>query len=297
MKVFLTGATGYIGSVIGEALLAAGHTVVGLARTVEAEQDVRDRGFTPKRADLKTPDSLNEALDSCEGVIHAGTTNDGRKDTDAVQHMLDRLKSSGKPFVYTSGLWVIGDTGGSVADETAPLNPPALVAWRAGVEKLVLSAASRNIVGIVIRPAMVYGRGLGIPSMFIQSAQETGAARYVGSAENRWSTVHVEDLAELYVLALTKAPAGSLYIGADGPAYRVKEIAEAASFGADAGGRTQSWPLDEARQKLGPFADALVLDQQASGKKAQRELGWKPRGAPILEELRYGSYALPHVSP
>ena len=297
MKVFLTGATGYIGSAIAEALLAAGHTVLGLVRTIEKEQDLCNSGVTPRRGDLKAPKSLNAALESCEAVIHAGTTNDGRIDTEAVAHMIDALKSSGKPFVYTSGLWVMGDTGGRVIDETAPLNPTPLVAWRSGVEKLVLASDVHNVRGIVIRPATVYGRGLGIPCMFVQTANETGAARYIGAGENHWSTVHVEDLAELYVLALAKARPGSVYIAADGPAYRVREIAEAGSFAADAGGRAVSWPLEEARKTLGAFADALVLDQQVTAAKAKRELGWKPRGVSILEELRYGSYALPHVSP
>ena len=297
MKVFLTGATGYLGSAIAEALLAAGHSVVGLARTIETEQDLRKSGITPWRGDLKTPKSLNAALESCEAVIHAGTTNNGRIDTDAVVHMIDELKSSGKPFVYTSGAWVIGDTGGRVMDETAPLNPIPLVAWRVGVEKVVLASDTNNVRGIVIRPAIVYGRALGVPSMFVQSANETGAARYIGAGENHWPTVHVEDLAELYVLALEKARPGSVYLAADGPAYRVREIAEAAGFAADAGGRTVSWPLEEARKTLGEFADALVLDQELTAEKAKRELGWKPRAVSILEELRYGSYALPHVSP
>ena len=297
MKVFLTGATGYIGSAIAEALLAAGHAVVGLARTIEAEQDLRNSGITPRRGDLKTPESLNAAVESCEAVIHAGTTNDGRIDTEAVAHMIDELKSSGKAFVYTSGVWVIGDTGGRVMDETAPLNPIPLAGWRVGVEKLVLGSEAHNVRGIVIRPATVYGRASGIPSMFVQSAQETGSARYIGAGENHWPTVHVEDLAELYVLALEKARPGSVYIAADGPAYRVREIAEAASFAADAGGRTVSWPLEEARKTLGAFADALVLDQQVTADKVKRELGWKTRAASLLEELRYGSYALPHVSP
>lgn len=297
MKVFLTGATGYIGTAIAESLLAADHAVVGLARTREKDQDLRARGIAPNRADLKTPESLSEAAQSCDGIIHAGTTNDGRLDKEAVARMLSDLKGTGKPFIYTSGIWVIGDTRGQVLDESAPVNPIPLVAWRPEVEALVLGAAAGNIRAIVIRPAIVYGRAGGIPGMFVQSAQQSGAARYVGAGENRWPMVHVEDLADLYLRTLERAQAKSLYFGADGSAYRVKEIAEAASFGVDAGGRTESWPLEEARKELGPFADALVLDQQISADKARRELSWTPRGASILEDLRYGSYAMPRVSP
>ena len=127
--------------------------------------------------------------------------------------------------------------------------------------------------------------------MIAQSARETGAARYVGDGQNRWPFVDVDDLAQLYVLALEKAPPGSLYNAARGPSYRVHEVAEAASIGAGAKGKTQSTPLDEARKTMGAFADALVLDQQVSGEKAQKELGWSPRAASVLDDLKTGSYA------
>jgi len=297
MKVFLTGATGYIGSAVAEVLQAAGHSVAGLARSIESDEMLRARGITPYRADFTNPESLAEPVQTCDAVVSTATTNNGRLDTDGIARMLNELNGTGKPFIYTSGVWVLGDTRGEVADEAAPLNPAALVAWRADAEKLVLSAAAAGVRAIVIRPAVVYGRGAGIPAGFIQSAQESGAARYVGNGENHWPTVHVEDLATLYLHALEKAPARSIYNAAENDAYRVREIAEAASFGADAGGRTESWPLEEARKTLGPYADALVLDQQISSHKAKRELGWTPQAVSILEELRYGSYALPRVSP
>jgi len=126
--------------------------------------------------------------------------------------------------------------------------------------------------------------------MFAQSARDTGATRYVGDGQNRWPFVDVDDLAQLYVLALEKAPPGSVYHGAHGASYRVHAVAEAASIGAGAKGKTQASPLDEARKTMGGFADALVLDQQVSGEKAKRELGWSPRAASVLEDLKTGSY-------
>ncbi|MDQ2950041.1 MAG: NAD-dependent epimerase/dehydratase family protein, partial [Acidobacteriota bacterium] len=224
MKVFLTGATGYIGSAVAEALLAAGHTVAALARSLEAEQTIRDRGMTPVSGDLKHPESLTAPIQSVDGVIHAGTTNEGRADGEAILAMLSALKGTGKPFVYTSGVWVIGKTGDQPADESTPLNPPPIVAWRPAVEKSVLNA-SPGVRTIVIRPGVVYGRAAGLPGMFVQSAQESGAARYIGDGLNRWPLVHVEDLADLYVRAIESAPAGTLLHAVDGPAVRVKEIA------------------------------------------------------------------------
>ncbi len=133
--------------------------------------------------------------------------------------------------------------------------------------------------------------------MFVQSAQETGAARYIGEGLNRWPLVHIEDLADLYVRALEKAPAGTLLHAADGDAVRVKEIAEAASFGADAGGRTESWPVEDATRKLGPLVEALLLDQVVSSVKARETLGWNPHAVGILDDLRYGSYAMVRINP
>lgn len=290
MKIFLTGATGYIGSAVAEALQAAGHTVVGTARNVEAEQTLKQRGITPVRADLKEPKSLTVGLEGCDGAIHAGTTNDGRADGEAVSTMLAELKH--KPFVYTSGAWLLGNTGDQPAAEDAPLNPPPIVAWRPAVEKDVLAG------GVVVRPGIVYGRGGGLPGMFIQSANETGAARYIGDGQNRWPLVEVEDLADLFVKALEQGKAGDVFHGVDGTAFRAKEIAEAASFGADAGGRTESWPVAEATEKLGPYlVEALLLDQVVSGEKAKRVLGWSPKAISLLEDLRYGSYAMTRINP
>ena len=114
--------------------------------------------------------------------------------------------------------------------------------------------------------------------MMVAAAKEHGAALHVGEGQNRWSTVHADDLADLYALALERAPAGSVFNGAHGPAPRLVEIARAASELGGAGGRVAAWPLDEARKVLWGFADAIVSDQIISGEKAKRELGWIPRG-------------------
>jgi nucleoside-diphosphate-sugar epimerase len=290
MMVFLTGATGYIGSAVAGALLHAGHSVIGLARSDEAAGQLHLSGIGAHRGDLTSPTSVIAAASAADATIHTGTTNDGSIDRRAVDAMLQAVTGSGKPFVYTSGVWVLGDTGDKVADETWPVRPLALVAWRPALEQLVLETAQRNVRAIVIRPAVVYGRGAGIPADFVKSARETGAARYVGPGTNRWPVIHVDDLASLYLAAMEKAPAATLLHAADGSAHRVKEIAEAASIGAGAGGSTESWPLEEARKTLGAYADALALDQQVSAEKARAMLGWKPRAASILEDLRHGSY-------
>ncbi len=127
--------------------------------------------------------------------------------------------------------------------------------------------------------------------MLTQEARREGVVRYIGTGENHATMVHVDDLADLYVRTLS-APAGMLLLGVAGEPVRVRDMAEAASRGGGAGGRTQAWSLEEARQVFGLLADALVLDQQATGGKAQRLLGWNPQAPSALEDLENGSYAV-----
>jgi nucleoside-diphosphate-sugar epimerase len=291
MKVFLTGASGYIGGAVADRLRAAGHKLTGLARSDAAAQKLEAAGITPVRGDFSNPKSVGTAARTADGVISMATTYDPTIDGPAIDAILEALAGSNKPFVYTSGIWSHGDTAGKVVDETTPPKPAALVAWRQAVEDRVRDGAKRGIRTTVIRPAIVYGRGGGIPAGFVQSAREQGAARYVGTGQNRWPFVHVDDLADLYLLALERAPAGTLLLGVSGPSRPVREVAAAASRGAGAGGRTVAWPLEQAREKLGGYADALVLDQQASGRRAEELLGWRPQRPDVLEDIERGSYA------
>jgi nucleoside-diphosphate-sugar epimerase len=291
MRVILTGATGYIGSAVAERLRAAGHELSALARSEASAAKLAAAGIHAIRGDFADPRSVGSAAAGADGVVSMATTYDPAIDGPAVDAILHALAGSNKPFIYTSGIWSHGDTGGKVVDETSPPNPAELVRWRQKVEERVLEGVQHGIRSIVIRPAIVYGRGGGIPAGFADSARTEGAARYVGTGKNRWPLVHVDDLADLYLLALEKAPPGTLLLGVSGPARPVSEIAAAASCGAGAGGRTVATPLEEARRKLGGYADALALDQQASGRRAQELLGWKPRQPDVLEEMERGSYA------
>jgi nucleoside-diphosphate-sugar epimerase len=292
MRVFLTGATGYIGGAVAERLRSAGHQLSALARSDAAAARLSAAGIEAIRGDFADPKSVAAGGRGADGVISLATTYDLAVDGPAIDAILEALAGSNKPFIYTSGIWSHGDTAGTVVDEDSPPQPAALVAWRQGIEDRVLAAARRKIRSIVIRPAIVYGRGGGIPAGFVESARKEGAAQLVGTGENRWPFVHVDDLADLYLLALENAPPGTLLLGVAGEAHPVREVAAAASRGAGANGRIKAWPLEDARKKLGPYADALVLDQQATGKRAQELLGWQPHRADVLEDIERGSYAL-----
>jgi len=267
--------------VVTRKLREAGHRVAGLARSDASARKLETLGAEAVRGDLRDPHAWSAPLRQAEAVIHLGmefTPDVPRLDRGVIDTVLDAFRGSDKPFLYTSGIWVMGNTGGQVVDETAPVRPIPMVAWRAAHEELVLHA--KGLRGIVIRPAMVYGGDGGFLAGVAMAPDAQGVVHYVGSGENRWPFVHVDDLADLYVLALGAA-GGSLYFASAGPAIPVKDVAQAAA----AGGPVESIPLEEARNRMGPLFDAMVLDQRVSGDKAMRELGWKPSGRTVLEEF------------
>jgi nucleoside-diphosphate-sugar epimerase len=293
MDVFLTGATGYIGSTIVTALQRTGHTVTGLAHADEDIPILEQRGIRVLRGDLYDGASLAQGVRSTDGVIHAANTGGldmALAEQSAISAILSTLEGTSKPFLYTQGGWDYGDTAGAVTTEESPFRPIGFFAWRPVLAQRILDAAARGVRTVVISPALVYGHAGGLPAGFVQSARQGGAARYIGTGDNHWTLVHVEDLADLYVRALERAPAGSTFIAAADPPFLVQEIAAAASRGAGAGGKTEAWPLLEARQALGPYVDALVLDQRLSGAKARQILNWTPRHPSILNDLEHGSY-------
>ena len=178
MKVFLTGATGYIGSAVADALRGAGHDVMGLARSADATARLIEMGVQPVGGDFADAAALAAATGDADGVISIATSKDPSVDAAAVGVMLERLRGTGKAFIYTSGIWSYGDTGGRVVTETSRATPAALVAWRAAVERAVLDAASGGVRSVVIQPGVVYGRGGGIPATYVKSARRDGAGSY-----------------------------------------------------------------------------------------------------------------------
>jgi hypothetical protein len=151
MNVFLTGATGYIGTAVAERLRSAGHDVTGLARSDTAAGRLRAAGITSVRGDFSDPASVGSAARAADGVISMATTYDPSIDGPAIDVMLEGLAGSNKPFIYTSGIWSHGDTGGKVVDETTPPKPAELVRWRQAVEQRVIDGARRGIRTVVIR--------------------------------------------------------------------------------------------------------------------------------------------------
>ncbi|CAD5983503.1 putative protein YLL056C (plasmid) [Planktothrix agardhii] len=296
MKVFLTGATGYIGSAVAEALQIAGHQVTGLARSEQATQRLQALGFKVVRGDIHQPLKWVEVLSQVDGVIHLAATKDEKmphSDRRAVEEMLSALTGTGKPFIYTSGTWILGNINSSV-NEQSPLNPIPLMAWRLDIERQVLATKERQVRSVVLRPGMVYGRGGGLVAQLVAGGRHNGVVQFVGTGDNHWALIHVEDLARCYVKAIEQSPAGMVFNVVDECSLALREIAQAASQPAGVPGQIQSQSLEVARQQIGLLADGLVLDQQISNLHVRQLLDWEPIAPSLLEELKLGSYCQCH---
>ena len=227
MKIFLTGATGYIGGSLARYLTDLGHEVHGLVRQSDKAQALQDIGISPVQGSLDDAALLAEQAKAADAVIHAANSDH----LASVQTFLEALKGSGKAFIHTSGSSVVGDDARGAyerpdifADDT-PFVPMDIRKDRVKINEIVRIAGVRNgIRAIVFCPTMIYGESLGLPAksdqlpkLYAQS-RKVGAGAYIGTGLNRWSNVHISDLAELYRLALEKAPSASYFYAENGEA-------------------------------------------------------------------------------
>lgn len=284
MDILLTGATGYIGNAVLTRLLADGHQVTAVVRSEEAAAKVDVVGVTAVVGDLFDSAWLRGQLETVQGAVHTAAASD---ETDAalndsvIDAVLAAFAGTPKPFVHTGGVWTYGDNP-DIADDD-PQQPPAITSWRpAGEERLLAS----DVRASVVRPGIVYGHGAGIPTMLAGGPRDAdGALVLIGTGDQHWTTVHVDELADLYLHVLGNAPGGTAYVGANGTNPTVRELGEAV-VGPD--GSVVEGSGEEAAGRLGEgFAGALLLDQQSAGKGA-RALGWEPTAPSLVELLRDG---------
>jgi nucleoside-diphosphate-sugar epimerase len=280
MKIFLTGATGYIGSAVLDAALRANHQITALVRTPQAVDVLASRGVTPVLGDLGAVKSYRAAAEAQDAYIHAAADSSpkreevDRKALDTLMALASaRAKSSPVSFVYTSGIWVLGSNAQPM-DETAQPNPGQLLGWRPAHEQLILQAAGPNLRTAVIRPGVVYGGNRGIVSDLLKNALN-GLIRVIGTGENHWPLVYNRDLADLYVRVAAMPAASGLYHANDEGDETVNAIVEGIVGHLSMSPDVRHVPLEEARKKLGTYADALALDQRVRGPRA-RALGWSP---------------------
>jgi len=282
MKVFVTGATGYVGGAVAAALARAGHEVFGLARDEAKGRALAAQEVHPVRGDMAEPESFTTAAEGCQALVHCAAEGSERfhdLDRSTVDVLLRAARDAGSAriVVYTSGVWLYGDTGTGVADEASPLQPPALPAPRADTERTVLAATGGDVRTLVLRPGCVYGASGGLTGMWFASATREGAARIVGDGAGAWTMVHVADLADAYLRAVESAFGGEVFNVTDRSRNSVRSCAEAASRVAGGGGRVKEVPVAEAVKDMGPVAECLAMTQHVDSSKAARLLGWQPR--------------------
>ena len=185
MRVFLTGANGFIGGAVGRVLMRGGHQIHALARSPGAREFAAAHSYKVIEGSLEEPETLETAVRDADAVVHCAATGDMRQgdvDSAATRALLDALRGTGKRFVYTSGCWVYGNTGDRPADEKTPLAPPAIVAGRVEVEREVIDAATARVHAIILRPGVVFGQRRGLPGMLLANVKD-GAVQYVGDGK------------------------------------------------------------------------------------------------------------------
>jgi nucleoside-diphosphate-sugar epimerase len=291
MRVFMTGATGFIGSAVVQELIGAGHQVVGLARSDEAAATLAGWGAEALRGELADTDALAAGARASDGVIHLAFGHDFsayaaavEADQRAVATLVGALEGSGKPLAIASGTMMVAH-GRPATEADAPAGPGVP---RSGSEALVLEAA--GVRGAVVRLApSVHGRERqGLVTMLIALAREKGVSPYVGDGASRWPAVHRLDAARLFKLAIERAePASRLHAVAEA-GIAMREIAEA--IGAGLGVPVRSLAPEEAAAHFGFFALFVSIDNPTTSALTQAALDWRPREPGLLEGLRNGSY-------
>lgn len=297
MKIFITGATGYIGSAVAEAFARHGHAVWGLTRSKDKARELEAREIKPVIGTMETTSSYAQAAHEADVLIHCAAELSARYQTLdglTVSTLLEMARTGArkKAVIYTSGVWLYGGTGASSVDESAALEEAHLIPWRGDHEKKVLDASNKNLRGIVIRPGCVYGRRGGLTGLWFAGASKNGAASVVGAGRNRWAVIHAEDLAELYVRAAESRLGGELFNATDRSRFTVLEMAQAASAAAGAGGKVVHVTVEEAKKSMGIMAQGLALDQHVDSSKAAHMLGWHPRfgGFPERAERYFAAW-------
>lgn len=300
MRIFITGATGYIGSVVTERALAEGHTIFGLSRSEEGDAKLKALGATPVRGELTSLDVLREQSAQAEAVLHLGFIHNFemdygeilRIDAAAVDALGEPLQGTEKPFVITSATALVApDPAGGETTEDSPLSETFVLKDRIRSERNALRLSKDGVRVSAIRlPPYVYGRGGSVfVPILIQKAAQAGESIYVDDGHLRTSSVHVDDAVELYLLAATHAKVGDVFNGTGSTNVTLRQLAEA--IGAVLNLPVRSVKHEEAEALWGPFVTAFVqYENRSSNRKAVQQLGWQPKGIDLLTDIRSGSY-------
>jgi len=295
MPVFVTGATGFIGTAIVQELLSAGHQVLGLARSDASAQKLIDAGAEAHRGDLKILDSLRGGVVQADGVIHAGFIHDFTRfaevcevDKVAIKTIGEVLQGSDRPFIVTSGTALVSPGKLATEDMIPPFNP----AWPRASEQAADSVTEKSVLAAVVRLSpSVHGDDdqHGFVPILVNIAKEKGFSAYIGEGQNRWNAVHRLDAARLFRLALENATPGARYHAASEEAITVKSIAEA--IGKQLNLPIKSIAPEAAAEHFGWFAQMASIDCPASSIWTQEKLNWQPTHSTLLNDIENGVYS------
>lgn len=289
MKVFVTGAAGFIGGSIAAGLVKAGHQVVGLVRNPEQIEELKKIGVSGVVGTLDDRELLIAQAREADAVINAASS-DNRA---AVEGIIEGLAGTGKVFLHTSGSSIVGDASGGLGtdriyyEDQLPEPTPDKAA-RVAIDNLVLAAAKNGVRSAVLCNTLIYGHGalprdsVQLPRL-LKQARKSGVVRHVGPGLNVWSNVHIDDVVDLYLLALEKTEPGAFYFVESGEAsFRDMTAAMARALGF---GEAQDWPLEQAKEEWGyeMASYGLGSNSRVRGKRGREQLGWKPHRPSVLE--------------
>ncbi|RLM30208.1 NAD-dependent epimerase/dehydratase family protein [Brenneria salicis] len=289
MKIFITGSTGYIGGSLSVYLRNAGHHIRGLVRNPEKAVQLTARGIEPVIGELSDSELLSYEAQRADAVINAANSDD----LNTVETLLTAIRGTNKPLIHTSGTSIIADISDGnksndniFAENSTLLITPEKQARRAIDEKIL---ETKGIRGIVLCNSLIYGEGklpgtnsVQIP-LLINQARDSGVVRIVGKGLNIWSNVHIDDLCELYRLALENAPAGAFYFVENGEASFAELGAALAKCLGTQG--PQSWSIEEAAEVWGKTRARYSLgsNSRVRSVRARQELGWKPQHNSVIQ--------------
>jgi len=293
MNIFITGSAGFIGGSIATGLVQRGHQVTGLVRSAEQAEEMLNLGITPVIGTLDDSALLTEQARKADAVINAASSDH----LGAVEALIAGLKGSNKTFLHTSGSSIVGDASGGKGSDVIYIEgqlpePTPDKAARVAIDNLVLDAARQGVNSAVICNTLIYGHSLGVKRDSVQlprllkQARKSNIVRHVGPGQNIWSNVHIEDVVELYALALEKNQPGTFYFVESGEAAFVDmthAIAEALGLPA-----AQDWPLKDAEAEWGyEMANyGLGSNSRVRGKNARELLGWAPKRSSVIDWIR-----------
>jgi len=295
MRVFVTGATGFIGTAVVKELIGAGHKVLGLTRSDAGVASLKAAGAEAHRGSLEDLESLRSGTRGADAVIHLAFIHDFSKfkenceiDRRAIEALGDALAGSGRQLIITSGTGMANTVPGQPAAEENPVVSSTVIP-RAASEEAAASAAKRGVnVGVVRLPQVHDTVKQGLVTYAVAVAREKGVSAYIGDGKNRWPAAHVRDTARLYRLALEKGEAGAKYHAVAEEGVAMRDIAEALARGLRV--PAVSLTPEEAAGHFGWLAEFARRDLPATSARTRKELGWNPAGPGLLADLEQMRY-------